>query len=71
MVSYLPELFILFFLIIFSVLISGSEVAFFSINPKVIKQFPKKGEKIKFKKIQFIIEELSNRRIKRVKVKLL
>ena len=38
---------------------------------KLLKKFQKKGEKIKFKKIQFIIEELSNRRIKRVKVKLL
>ncbi len=38
---------------------------------EILKKFPKKGEKIKFKKIQFIIEELNNRRIKRVKVKLL
>ncbi len=45
MVSYLPKLFILFFLIIFSVLISGSEVAFFSINPKAIKQLKKHDKK--------------------------
>ena len=38
---------------------------------EILKKFPKKGEKIKFKKTQFIIEELNNRRIKRVKVKLL
>ena len=38
MVSYLPEFFILFFLIIFSALISVSEVAFFSINTKAISQ---------------------------------
>jgi gliding motility-associated protein GldE len=45
MVSYLPEFLILFFLILFSALVSGSEVAFFSINPKVIGKLNKKDKK--------------------------
>ena len=52
MVSYLPEFLILFFLILFSAIISGSEVAFFSINPKVIQKLNKKDKKSFIKKLR-------------------
>ena len=38
---------------------------------EIVKKFPRKGEKINYKKMQFIIEEINSKRIKRVKVKLL
>jgi len=43
--TYIPEFVILTFLILFSALISGSEVAFFSINPKVIKKLNDQDKK--------------------------
>ena len=38
---------------------------------EIIKKFPKKGQKISYKKMQFIIEDVDRKRIKRVRTKLL
>jgi len=38
---------------------------------EIVKKFPRKGEEINYKKMQFIIEEINSKRIKRVRVKLL